>query len=284
MRVIDGMHRLMAAVVRGYETIDVEFFDGSESDAFLRAVEANVSHGFPLSQADRRSAAGRIIASHPHMSDRAIAEVTGLGAKTVASIRRESDDSVPQLSARMGKDGKIRPLSNVEGRQKAAALMTERPHASLREVARGAGVSIATASDVRKRLASGRNPVPERSTGPSRGADGSPRDAGEQRRLRAVHSDPAPVLEKLLRDPSLRLSETGRRLLRLLRYNAVESREWFDLASVVPPHCGELVTQLAGQYAHMWTVFAEELKRQGTPPSAPARLAAVPEAATAQSS
>src|ERR1700722_9733664 len=42
MRVIDGMHRLMAAALNGQETIDVMFFDGSEPDVFLRAVEENV--------------------------------------------------------------------------------------------------------------------------------------------------------------------------------------------------------------------------------------------------
>ena len=38
MRVIDGMHRLLAARRRGRETIDAEFFDGSVEDAFIRAV------------------------------------------------------------------------------------------------------------------------------------------------------------------------------------------------------------------------------------------------------
>jgi hypothetical protein len=47
MRVIDGMHRLMAALLKKRETIDVEFFDGSYADAFLLAVEANVAHGLP---------------------------------------------------------------------------------------------------------------------------------------------------------------------------------------------------------------------------------------------
>jgi hypothetical protein len=42
MRVIDGMHRLMAASVQGRETIDVIFFDGSESDVFLRAVQERI--------------------------------------------------------------------------------------------------------------------------------------------------------------------------------------------------------------------------------------------------
>jgi hypothetical protein len=103
MRVIDGMHRLMAASLQGRETIEVIFFDGKEADVFLHAVKENVTHGLPLSRADRRAAAQRIIASHPHLSDRAIGQSTGLAAKTVAAIRRRSSD-VPQSNARVGRD------------------------------------------------------------------------------------------------------------------------------------------------------------------------------------
>src|SRR4051794_5816808 len=49
MRVIDGIHRLMAASLKGQKMIDVKLFDGSREEAFLKAVEANVEHGLPLS-------------------------------------------------------------------------------------------------------------------------------------------------------------------------------------------------------------------------------------------
>ena len=114
MRVIDGMHRLMAASLQGRETIDVMFFDGSEADVFLRAVQENIAHGLPLSQADRRAAAERIIASHPHMSDRAIGHSAGLAAKTVAAIRKSSSEEIPQSNARVGRDGRVRPLDSGE--------------------------------------------------------------------------------------------------------------------------------------------------------------------------
>ena len=39
MRVIDGMHRLRAAILNGYHSIEVEFFDGGDEEAFIRAVE-----------------------------------------------------------------------------------------------------------------------------------------------------------------------------------------------------------------------------------------------------
>ncbi|MFD5520100.1 ParB N-terminal domain-containing protein [Streptomyces sp. NPDC127066] len=87
MSVVDGRHRLLAARLRGAETIEVLFFEGSDADAFLYAVEANVAHGLPLSLAERKVAVTRILASHPHMSDRAIARVSGLSAKAVGVVR-----------------------------------------------------------------------------------------------------------------------------------------------------------------------------------------------------
>jgi len=256
MCVIDGMHRLTAASLKGQKTIDVEFFDGSAAEAFLRAVEANVTHGLPLSQDDRRAAAVRIVTSHPHMSDRAIAESTGLAAKTVAGIRRSTGE-LPQLTARVGRDGRVRPLSSVAGRQLAAELLTENPQASLREIARGAGVSPTTARDVRSRLERGEAPSVAKN-----GADessGSQCPAAQPVTRRTVPPPPAAVLEKLLRDPSLRHNERGRNLLRWLQHNAIGAQERSGAIAAVPPHCSALVAQLARHYAQMWLGFAQEL-------------------------
>jgi hypothetical protein len=256
MRVVDGMHRIFAAVLRGRQEIEVEFFDGEREDAFLRSVEANVEHGFPLSQADRRAAAARIMMTHPHMSDRAIARLAGMGAKTVAAIRR-STAAVPQLNARVGRDGKVRPLSNVAGRQRAADVLAHNPGASLREVARLAGVSPATVSDVRSRLARGEAPSASRNQNTETATVVSAQ--ARVRRARQPRQDPASVLDKLLRDPSLRNNEEGRNLLRLLRNNAIGMRQWTDLAAAVPPHCGGLVVELAQRYAELWLEFSREL-------------------------
>ncbi|MFJ6611196.1 ParB N-terminal domain-containing protein [Streptomyces sp. NPDC091289] len=271
MRVIDGRHRLAAARLRGQQAISVRFFDGSADDAFLRAVEANVTHGLPLSQADRCAAAERIVATHPHLSDRSIARASGLGAKTVAAIRRRSGAG-PQENMRVGRDGRVRPLNSLEGRQRAAEVLAEHPQASLREVARIAGVSPMTVSDVRKRLAAGQDPggtggkpdprdvigttttARERSTSPPASVDSSAVQLSQP-----PQADPAAVLEKLCRDPALRQRESGRHLLRLLQHNAIGQSMWADLADAVPPHSGGLVTHLARQYAETWTEFAQEL-------------------------
>jgi hypothetical protein len=233
MRVIDGMHRLMAASLRGRDTIEVIFFGGSEADMFLRAVQENVTHGLPLSQADRRAAAERIIASHPNMSDRAIGQVAGLAAKTVATIRKRSTDSVPQSNGRVGMDGKVRPLNWVEGRRRAAELLAQQPDASLRDIARGAGISPATVL-----LRSAPQPA-----------------------LRSLPTPqmPTATVARLLRDPSLRNNEQGKGMLRLLHVNATGAEQLPDVAAVLPPHCVTVVLQLARQYAKMWHDFAIEL-------------------------
>ncbi len=283
MRVIDGMHRLMAASMQGRETIDVIFFDGSEADVFLHAVQQNVTHGLPLSQADRRAAAERIVASHPHLSDRAIGQVAGLGARTVATIRKRSTDGLPQSNARMGRDGKVRPLDSAQGRKRAADMLTEQPTASLRDVARAAGISPATVLDVRKRLERGDPPTPgkaepARSTAASGGAAGgsaAPRATRTASRS-AAPSDPAVMVEKLLRDPSLRNNELGKGMLRLLHVNAVGAGQLPDVASAVPPHCVAIIVELAHQYAWMWQDFARELDGRARiiDPSASGRLPA----------
>jgi ParB-like chromosome segregation protein Spo0J len=265
MRVIDGMHRLMAASLQGREAIDVIFFDGSQADVFLRAVQENIAHGLPLSQADRRAAAERIIASHPHMSDRAIGHAAGLAAKTIAAIRKNSCEDIPQSNARLGRDGKVRPLDSGAGRRRAAELLAQQPDASLRDVARAAGISPATVLDVRKRLERGQSPVPEKPAArhapgaapPSPG--GAPVQALRLSSRTPAPPDPAAVVDKLLRDPSLRGNQRGKEMLRLLHLNAAGAEQLPAAAAAVPPHCVTIVVQLARQYATMWQDFAREL-------------------------
>lgn len=195
-----------------------------------------------------------------------------MGAKLVAAIRRRSTAALPQLEARVGQDGRVRPVNGVAGRLRAAELLAERPEASLREVAQLAGISPATVSDVRKRLRDGKGPLTDwaaiQQLGEA-GDDGAPAsveapvsaapESRNRRRLRLVSADPTELLEKLVRDPSLRHKEEGRQLLRLLRQNAMGIRDWADLTAAVPPHCRALVVSLARQYAATWQDFAQEL-------------------------
>ncbi|MFD6455860.1 ParB/RepB/Spo0J family partition protein, partial [Nocardia sp. NPDC060220] len=112
MEVIDGAHRLMAARKRGESTINVSFFDGSETDAFLFAVHVNAEQGLPLSREDRLAATRRIFETHGTWSDRMIAELVGLSSKTIASIRTCSTEADSRLNKRLGRDGKMRPVDS----------------------------------------------------------------------------------------------------------------------------------------------------------------------------
>jgi AraC-like DNA-binding protein len=267
MRVIDGMHRLMAASIQGRATIDVVFFDGDQLDVFLLAVRENIRHGLPLSQADRRAATERIVASHPHVSDRTIAQLAGMATKTVATIRRRSSGMLPQSNTRVGKDGRVRPLDSWEGRQRAAELLTGQPGASLRDVALAAGIAPSTVLDVRKRLDRGEPPTPGKPS--SRVADDgaeADQDAPQPNpprsrplKLSRAAQDPAGTVQKLLRDPSLRSNEHGKVMLRLLNVNAAGAEQLHGAAATLPPHCVAVVVDLARQYAKMWQDFAGEL-------------------------
>jgi ParB-like chromosome segregation protein Spo0J len=264
MRVIDGMHRLRAAMADGRQEIRVRFFDGDEDDAFLHAVRENVTHGLPLTLDDRRAAAQRIIATSPNMSDRAIGRNTGLSDKTISAIRERSSAESAQSSKRVGVDGRTRPLNSSEGRRRAVELITARPDASLREVAARAGISVGTAHDVRKRMERGEDPVNSRRSGVR--AESSTPDAisgqvmAARRAARDIADfDPRPLLESLIQDPAIRQSESGRGMLRWLHAHVVRGADVDQLVEAVPPHRTDCVVSMAEQCAGVWHRIAVRL-------------------------
>jgi hypothetical protein len=269
MQVIDGRHRLRAALLRGHDTIDVVFFDGSEEHAFIRAVEENIAHGLPLNLGERKAAAARIMSMHPQLSNRMIATHTGLAARTVAMLRRCSSEEHAQSNTREGLDGRRRPLDATEGRLRAVDLIAEHPAASIREIAKTAGVSLGTAHDVRSRLRRGEDPIPR-----GRRADAAePSSAAVDAYAvgttitAEIGDDPAVaaelplLLEKLAKDPALRLTDPGRRMLRLL-FSSTVIAEWPELADSVPPHRVEAILKIAQQCAKDWGLLAQSLQRQ----------------------
>lgn len=266
MRVIDGMHRLRVAVLRGQQEIGARFFDGSAADAFVLAVQANTAHGLPLSLADRTAAAARILVSHPQWSNRAIAKVAGLAPGTVAALRDRSTEQNGHSNVRVGQDGRARPLDSSQGRRVAHQIMIENPGIPLREVARLSQISVGTVHDVGARLRRGLDPVPEgrRSV---RSVDGSCQtDAGESpgrdpavARVPKREVDLQLAMQKLRKDPSLRFTESGRALLRLLDLHAQAMEQHEHLISGIPAHCTELIANLADECARTWTEFAERL-------------------------
>jgi ParB-like chromosome segregation protein Spo0J len=278
MQVIDGMHRVRAAILSGVAYIEALLFEGAEDEAFLLAVRLNVMHGLPLSRADRVAAAVRIIHSSPQWSDRAIARAAGLSDKTVASIRRRTSAEIPHLPDRIGRDGRIRPVSPAAGRRMASDLIAKNPDAAISEIATRAGISPGTARDVRERLRNGLDPVPLRHrdtsgsqpvesrlagsrAGGFKAAGSQPGGEDDRTRQRSLSARMTPViLESLRNDPALRYNETGRALLRLLALHTMSSADWEQLISAVPLHRAQAVTQVARSCSEAWQEFATRLE------------------------
>ncbi|MBG0566534.1 ParB N-terminal domain-containing protein [Actinoplanes sp. NEAU-A11] len=253
MKVIDGMHRLRAAKLRGDRTISVTFFDGDDAEAFLLSVDANLKHGLPLSRSDREAAAGRILGLFGHMSDRAVAAAVGLSPTTVSMIRRRLVPPAAAEGSRVGRDGRVRPVDGSAGRRRAGEFIALKPDAPLRAIAKEAGVSVGTARDVRERLRAGQDPVLT-----------SQRGAVEYRRRRTGGAResacwPA-VRENLSRDPAVRYAEKGRVFVRWVDAHVIERAEWAELVAAVPPHWRESMADVARSCAAAWQALADELE------------------------
>ncbi|MFF8909679.1 ParB/RepB/Spo0J family partition protein [Streptomyces olivaceoviridis] len=258
LRVVDGMHRLRAARLRGDEMIPVRYLDGPASEVFIHSVAANVSHGLPLTLRDRKAAARRILAQHPDLSDRAVARITRLSPKTVGAVRRASSEEVPQSKVRVGADGRSRPLDAAQRREAVGAFLAEHPAATLQEAATAAGVSISTACEIRQRMRRGEQEPrpPDRSTA-REARDPSP--AGDPVSSRCTGRGRARRIESLAKDPSLRFTQSGRALLRWLNERAPDLEAGRQLLAAVPPHCAVAVADLANSYAREWQRFASAL-------------------------
>jgi hypothetical protein len=266
MRVIDGMHRLEAARLRGETRIRVRFGDGDEDDAFVLAVRSNVTHGLPLTRADRIKAAERIVRTHAHWSDRAIAEVAGLSHHTIGAIRRRSTGQSSQPNTRVGRDGRSRPTDREARRARAIQLVSDNPDAPLRQISHAAGISVSTAKQVRDHVraqaaAEAGGVVDDHDT---RAATAPRRPVGRAgHEVAHLAENVAWVVNALKRDPSVRQTNAGRALLRLLSVHSIEAEEWRYLTEGVPAHCRDAVAHAARSCAESWSRFARQLGDDG---------------------
>ncbi|WP_107439684.1 ParB N-terminal domain-containing protein [Streptomyces rimosus] len=90
LRVLDGMHRVKAAMLRGDDTIPVQYFEGSDAESFVQSVQANVAHGLPRRPVDGapgRKKAVDIMRERPEAPLRAVAQEAGVSLGTAHNIR-----------------------------------------------------------------------------------------------------------------------------------------------------------------------------------------------------
>jgi hypothetical protein len=157
--VLDGIHRMEAARRLGHRAIAVTWFYGTAEEGYVQSLQRNSRHGLPLTMGERTRAAERILENHSEWSDRRIAAVCSVSAKTVARIRRSMTQpptvSVRPSDGRVGRDGKSRPTEPEVTRKRVIEELQRQPKASLRTVAAATGVSPETVRSVRLRLTGG---------------------------------------------------------------------------------------------------------------------------------
>jgi hypothetical protein len=281
-RIIDGMHRVEVAKLRGEWSIRARLIDCTDEEALVLAIKSNTLHGLPLSRGDRISSAQRVLASHPDWSDRAVARITGVSAKTIASLRCSITADSQLNIKRLGRDGKRHPIVAGEGRQRAAEYITSHPAASLREVARESGVSLGTAHDARDRIRRGLLHVGGEADSPTACPPGTPAvdaaadtavsarmpappslsaSSGAGRGTGHAHQAAWPVMAaKLASDPALRYTEGGRAFLRWMASHSMEADGWREFIDAIPPRWREQVAQLAINISEEWRQFADHLQ------------------------
>ena len=155
-QIIDGLYRFHAAKSLGYSKIACVYFEGTRDEAYLEALRRNTQHGLPLTLEERKRAAVQALRLRYEWSDRRVAELVGLSATTVASIRSALScptDRDRQLDTkRVGRDGRTRRRDGIVLRQQIATAIHSTPRDSLRQIASRVGSSPETVRKVRAEM------------------------------------------------------------------------------------------------------------------------------------
>jgi ParB-like chromosome segregation protein Spo0J len=252
--VIDGVHRVLAARMLGRTTIAARYFEGTHEEAFLEAVRSNIAHGKPLTLAEREAAAKKVLGLHSDWSDRLVGDICGLSDKTIGRLRKTTAD-IPQLSARVGRDGRQRPTDPQPLRNQIATALREKPDANLEELAASLSTSPSTVRDVRKRLQRGDDPtLPDR------------RVAEEPTRIRTFRSNGAgPAPRKAVdwsTDQAILALPGGRELAEWLQQTRIDSRQWEARVTQIPLGRIPNLIEDAESRALEWTRFAKSLEER----------------------
>lgn len=264
MRVIDGMHRVRAAVILGLDTVDSQFFNGSEDEAYIQSVTRNIADGLLLSLADRSAAVRRILTGFPAMSDLSIAVYTGLDVGAVTEVRRCVTAGPLELNLPAGRLPAPDPATECGQVADPASGTPVRP---LKPVPQEAVLSsLGTTQGMRRdeeRTSRAQPRIVPARTPTARGAQVCTARPTMGRTSRDR-------LRTLSNNPSLRNSQSGRDFLRWLHGHFVTDEAWKELIETVPPHCAETVAEIAMKCSDAWQRFAEELSDRTRVQSVPA--------------
>jgi hypothetical protein len=136
-------------------------------------------------------------------------------------------------------------------------VIAEHPEASLRQIAKLAGISLGTAKDVREKLHRNIDPIPARQR--TERSCAAPRRVGAQ----VLPSDRREsIVRTLFRDPSLRLSENGRAVLRCIGLQVSGLAVLQNSVDSLPLHSAYNLIELARGIAAEWLDFADKLQQR----------------------
>jgi hypothetical protein len=268
LRIIDGLHRFHVAQERAETHIKARVLDCSDGVALVLAIKANTAHGLPFTKADRIAGARRILAEHPDWSDRAVAKVAGLSAKSIALLRdREESPESESPGKRLGRDGKHYPVNGTDGRKRVVDYISAYPNASIRQIAGEVGVSLGTVHDVRDRIRRGVDPLDngarqERRPPVTRTQRSASREAGATLRRNPRRPTWTELGGKLASDPALRYNEDGRAFVRWLGQHSATVAGGQKLVDAIPSHWLGEIGLLADGVIEEWRLFAEQLRQR----------------------
>jgi hypothetical protein len=271
---VDGAHRLAAARRLGHRRILASEFVGTRQEALLEAVRSNTEHGLPLTMADRRAAASRLLDGNPEWSDRRVASACGLSGRTVAKIRRDlfagepaPGAPMPGAERRVGRDGKVRPVRPGEVRERIVEALRVRPEGSLREIAALAGASPETVRTVKAaQRADCDDSLPHtgmRGLGSSPGGRAAGLKLAALSSLPEIHRNPGngrrDNLPAWSQDAALLACDGGKEFADWFSSNRIDE-DWHRYLFSIPVGRIYEVVDEARQRAAEWTAFASVLE------------------------
>lgn len=154
---VDGEHRVAAARRLGVDELPAVVLPiaVAPGDDLISAIEANASHGLPLTRQERRDAVAVILDVRPELSDRETARICGVARSVVVAVRNNggrSGGSNDHVNDRLGRDGKRYGAAPPEWRALLEALVRVEPTTSVRALAERVGVSVGAAQSHRRKI------------------------------------------------------------------------------------------------------------------------------------
>jgi hypothetical protein len=206
-------------------------------DGRLRPVDGSVG----------RMLAGELLTENPDLSLRQVARAAGISPETARDVRnrlRNGEDLLPKRRRR-----KASAAADGPGESTVPAAAVGGSAVMGSSAVTGSSVVAHDTED-----ADGGDVVRRREFG----GLGLAQRSGRSRAVPGL--DRAALVTRLKADPALRCTETGRNLLRLLVLHTLRKEEWDAIIDHVPPHCSDIVADLARQFADLWSEFAVRVK------------------------